>query len=142
MSAMIKTVTPFLNEKILLEAIEGMGHEYKLSGNRILLPFLENHYGIAYFSKDHLGKFSLNGDIHYGYRDKIDKIYKKLINELGIKYNEIYQRIENEKLEAERREYIKKQRAEIIRRAEEQGYAVTEKNRNGKIKLQLVRRSY
>jgi len=66
------------------------------------------------------------------------EMYRRKLEELE------QQRLEEERLrlERERQEFVEKQRAAVIARAKEKGYAVREEKAKGKIKLVLVRTTY
>ncbi|MCL1993754.1 MAG: hypothetical protein FWG66_12500 [Spirochaetes bacterium] len=141
MSSIVRTVTPFINREILLEALAAVGCNYTIQGNTVVTDRRDNRglqkfeltggrYKYVYYSGDQLavGSFLKNVGEQYS------KIYKRKLEELAEK--------ERQRLEQERRDFVEKQRSAIVAKAKEQGYDVRETVVDNKIKLVLVQTTY
>jgi len=64
MSAVIKTLTPFIEKSYLLNALESIGISFSEQGDTISIQGIHS----TYFRKDLNGKYKLN---HYGYNNEI-----------------------------------------------------------------------
>jgi hypothetical protein len=147
MSAVIKTVTPFIDLECLCEALTAVGCGFKVHGNKVITDRIDVRIGFQEFQKDNYGKYVF---LAYSYTDRNQADFIRLVEK---QYNMIYQnklekaerlRLEEEKkrLEQERIAFIEKQKATIIERAKDQGYSIKEENIKGKVKLILVRNTY
>jgi len=162
MSSIVKTITPFLNKELLLQALDGVGCRYTILENEIVLSQGQRQS----FIWDGFGRFKFSYYSH-SYRESDFKELKAIHGFLGPleqSYNELYRkkieelerlrleaeaeaerkRLEEERirLEKERQEYVEKQRTHIIAKAKEKGYSVREEKAKGKIKLVLVKVTY
>lgn len=159
MSAVVKTITPFINQEFLLKALDAIGCKYTLQGNEIVTERVD-YYGNQKFVFVN-GRFVLQHDSsanqeQYFWRNLNFKEYKTVSSFLEAveeKYRFFYnqkmeelekQRQEEERirLENERKAFVEKQKQAIIAKAKEKGYSVKEENVKGKIKLVLVRNTY
>lgn len=170
MSAVVKTITPFIIKEILLQALDCLGVEYTLEGNNIVTERVD-FYGNQKFVLIN-GRYQFQHDssanrINYPWRKLNFKDFKTVSSFLKAvekEYNRIYaeklaelERIRQEQLaeqerirleeemkriEQERIAYVEKQKQTIIQKAKEQGYSVQEKKVNNKIKLILRRNTY
>lgn len=159
MSAVVKTITPFINKEILLQALNAIDCKYSLQGNDIITERVD-YYGNQKFVLIN-GRFQLQHDSsanreQYPWRNLNVKEYKTVSSFLEIvevKYNYFYnlkmeelekQRLEAERIrfENERKAFIEKQKESIIAKAKEKGYSIKEENIKGKVKLVLVRNTY
>lgn len=147
MSAVIKTVTPFIDLECLCEALTAIGCGFRVQEHKVITDRNDVRLGFQEFQKDVFGKYVL---FAYSYTDKNQAEFIRLVEK---QYNAIYQnkleeaerlRLEEEKmrLEQERLDFIEKQKNAIKERAKEQGYSIKEENIKGKIKLVLVRFTY
>ena len=157
MSYTIKTQTPFIDEKILLEALDNLEIKYRLSSNKIYMDtgyynqeyfeFKSSRYKYVYDSDNRDAKRLLK-DIAKEYKSIHDKLIKKIM-ELEKKKEEERVRKELEKLRKEQEE-IERKRVELIEnnkkmikeKAKKMGYKVKETVKDGKIKMVLVKRTY
>lgn len=139
MSAVIKTLTPFLDRKILFQALEKIGCHCLIKGEKIITDRSDPRVGFQKFEKDQTGKYVLAA-YDYLYKDQSEFILQveKAYIELGGTLTE-ERRIQ---LEKERQEFIEKQKQTIIARAKEHGYSIYEEKVNNKVKLVLVRNTY
>jgi hypothetical protein len=169
MSSVVKTVTPFINKALLLEALDAVGCAYSVIGNEIVTDRIDARGNQKFVLLN--GRYAF---MHYSHADSAyswNQLNVKEINTIGgflktveQQYNAIYQqklvelerrrlealaeterkRLEEEalRLERERREYVEKQKAAIIAKAKEKGYSVREEQVKGKVKLVLVRNIY
>jgi hypothetical protein len=166
MSSVVKTITPFLDKELLLQALDAVGCKYTLRGNEILTDRVD-YRGNQKFVWNN-SRYSFWHDSHENMWHNINtKEYKTVSGFLASvekAYNTIYQkkleeferlrlealaeaerkRLEEERLrlERERQEYVEKQRSTIIAKAKEKGYSVREEKVKDKIKLVLVRNTY
>lgn len=133
MSCLVKTATPFINEEILLEALENCGYQYEIKADKIYIPAL-HIYRNTYFKLVN-GKYVLHYD---SYNTDISSFLQRL--ELG--YSKVYERKleeERERLERERLAFIESQKKAITEKAKAKGYRVMEVKKDNKIQLTLVR---
>lgn len=159
MSAVVKTITPFINKELLLQALDAIDCKYTLRGNEIITERVDFYGNQKFVLKD--GRFLFQHDSsanmeQYPWRNLNLKEYKTVSSFLkaveekylyfyNLKMEEIEkQRQEEERirLENERKAFVEKQKERIIAKAKEQGYSVKEENVKGKIKLVLVRNTY
>ncbi len=159
MSAVVKTITPFINKEFLLLALDAIGCKYTLQGNEIITERID-YYGNQKFVLIN-GRFQLQHDSsanreQYPWRNLNVKGYKTVSSFLeavegkyhfffNLKMEELEkQRQEEERirLENERKAFVEKQKESIIAKAKEKGYSIKEENVKGKIKLVLVRNTY
>ena len=163
MSAVVKTVTPFINKDFLLEALSAIECPFQLSGNEILTDrrdyyglqkfvFLDGRYVFVHDSSAENLRFGP----HYPWGNIDSKEYKTVSSFLNsvekqytAAYNRAMERLEKERqeqerirIEQERKAFVEKQRDTVIQKAKEMGYSVKESRANGKIKLVLVRNTY
>jgi len=166
MSAIVKTITPFINKEMLLQALECVGCAYKLPDNQTIS--LGNNYRSQKFVWNkgryflqHAGNYQL---VEWGTYTKKYKPVSSFLQSVEKEYNRIYSeklaelerirleeiaeqeriRLEEEmkRIEQERLAYIEKQKQTIIQKAREQGYSVQEKKVKNKVKLILRRNTY
>ena len=147
MSAVIKTITPFIDLECLCKALTAVGCGIHIQGNKLITDRQDVRLGFQEFQKDNYGRYVL---FAYSQTDRNQIDFIRLVEK---QYNLIYQnkleeverlRLEEEKkrLEQERLAFIDKQKTTIIERAKEHGYSIKEENIKGKIKLVLVRYTY
>lgn len=142
MSAVIKTLTPFIEKRFLLKALESIGISFSTQEDTILIKGVIN----VCFRKSSDGKFLLN---HYGYNSEIIAKLPQIEERYTYFYKEHIRELEEKRLEAEkikieneRKKYVEKQRQEIIKKAEAKGYKVKEKQNGSEIQLVLVKHTY
>lgn len=147
MSAVIKTVTPFIDLECLCEALTAVDCGFRVQENKVITNRQDVRLGFQEFQKDNYGRYAL---FAYSHTDKNQIDFIRIIEK---KYNVIYQnkleeaerlRLEEKKkrLELERLAFIEKQKTVIKERAKEQGFSIKEEYIKGKIKLVLVRNTY
>ena len=170
MSAIVKTITPFIDKELLLKALDYVGCSYTVQGNAIITERID-YYDNQRFEYSN-GRYQFIHDSYanrenYPWRNLNVKNYKTVASFLQAvekEYNRIYAekcaelerlrqaelqeqerlRLEEEKkrLERERLAYVEKQKQLIIQKAQAEGYSVQEKKVNDKIKLILRRNTY
>ena len=159
MSAVIKTITPFINKELLLKALDALDCHYTLKANEIVTERID-YYGNQKFVLKN-GRFLFQHDSsanreRYPWRNlnlKEHKPVSSFLQAVEAKYHFFYnqkmeelekQRHEEEliRLENERKAFVEKQKENIIAKAKEKGYSIKEENVKGKIKLVLVRNTY
>lgn len=140
MSAVIKTITPFIDLECLCEALTSVGCGFRIQENHIITDRKDVRLGFQTFQKDNYGKYVL---LAYSHTDNNQADFIRIVEK---EYNTIYQtkleEAERLRLEQERLAFIEKQRATIIERAKEQGYSIKEEKVKGKIKLVLIKNTY
>ncbi|MDP8162369.1 hypothetical protein QJU89_02430 [Pasteurella skyensis] len=145
MSAVIKTITPFIDKECLLKALESIGCQYNELNNRIVVQHNSFRYIQHYFELK-------NGKYEFTY-DSYSSSINKFLQNIEVSYKHIYQeklaelerqRLESERirLEEERKEFVKQQKESIKARAKEMGYSIKETTVQNKVKLVLVKHSY
>ncbi len=159
MSAVIKTITPFLNQAILCEALSALGVKYSLQNEAIITERVD-YYGQQKFIFIN-GRYQFQHDSsaereNYAWRKLNFKEWKtvsQFLQAVENEYNTCFERkmaeleterliAEKEQLEAERQAFVAQQKAAIIAKAKAQGYSVKEENMKGKVKLVLVKNTY
>ena len=161
MSAVVKTITPFLNLELLLKSLDGIGCKYTvdIECNEIITERVD-FYGNQKFVLTG-GRYVLQHDSsanreQYPWRNLNVKEYKTVssfLEAIEVKYHFFYntkmvelekQRQEEERiqLEKERQAFVESQKENIIAKAKENGYSIQEEKVKGKIKLILVRNTY
>ncbi|WP_370407910.1 hypothetical protein [Tenacibaculum dicentrarchi] len=157
MSAVVKTVTPFLDKESLLKALDKLNISYTSSLNSIKLQdnqfvYINGHYTLDLYSYNYKA-IKWNDYKKNTFLDNVEKEYNyfceaKIADLERKKQEELAQqeriRIEQElkKIEEEKKAFVEKQKNEIIAKAKAKGYSVKEKIVNKKVKLILVRHTY
>lgn len=164
MSAVVKTITPFINKEMLLQALDCVNCKFTVSGNIIVTErtdyrgnqkfilsngkYIFQHDSDLFFWK----AFNKNNSVS-NFLEAVEKEYNRIYAEKLAELERIHQkqlaekeriRLEEEmkRIEQERIAYVEKQKQTIIQKAKEQGYSVQEKKVNNKIKLILHRNTY
>jgi len=156
MSAVIKTVTPFTSQDLLLEALDELGVGCRVEGNQIITD-RQDYYGHQIFELSNNGAFHFQHDssaeiTNYRWRainfrewktvthflEAVDQAYKNAYGRM------LDQLAEEERLreEEKKRKYVEDVRQETIARAQAQGYAIKETKQGEKIQLVLTRTIY
>lgn len=159
MSAVVKTITPFINQELLLQALDAVGCKYTIQGNEIITErvdyygnqkfvFINGRYQFQHDSSANrqfypwrninvkelrtVSSFleAVEAQYHYFYEKKMEELEKQRREEERIR------------LENERKAFVEKQKQTIIAKAKEKGYTVKEEKVKGKVKLVLVRNTY
>lgn len=167
MSAVIKTVTPFVIEEVLMEALQAVGAEpvkitvsnlqtVSHSGGLVAGDILTNRsdfYGPQHFRQEgdrwilRHDSSEMNGRISNRLAEKHYSRVGRFLEEVGSEYEVAYQgylaRIaeqERIRLEEERKARVEATRQQAIAKAKSQGYSVKETtNSKGQIQLVLTR---
>lgn len=154
MSAVIKTLTPFVEQDVLLEALSSLGVECHVKNNLIMTDRVD-YQGTQHFQiNDGVYQLVHDSDELQGrlISDSLSNKYtavKQFLGELEIAYKSTYQlkltraeEAERLKMERARQARVAEARGKAIAQAKEQGYSVKESHVNGKIKLVLTRTSH
>jgi hypothetical protein len=166
MSSVVKTITPFINRELLLQALDEVGCKYTIKGDSIVTERVDLRGNQEFIWKNRRFLFQ-HDSYNYLWRDRNLKSYQPVSSFLKAvekSYNVIYKRklaeierrrlaseveaerkrLEEERarLENERKDFVEKQKAEIIEKAKKEGYSVREEKVQEKIKLVLVRTTY
>lgn len=143
MSAIIKTLTPFIDLDSLCKALEHIGCKYTVVNDVITTHRPNQINNSTEFRKDSFGKYSY---FEYSRQDKQQlEFIRSLENHYNIYYKIKIEELEREekiRIEKERLDFIEKQTNIIIERATEQGYSIKKEKINGKTKLILVKNTY
>lgn len=149
MSAVVKTVTPFTQRDLLLEALDELGIKYQEKDRAIMTERVDD-YGAQRFIYEQ-GAYHFQHDSS-PWRRLNFKEWKTVSAFLGAvekayhqAYESLQQRVaeeERRRLEEERQRFVEQQKQAVIQRAKEQGYNVKETRKGNKIQLQLVRTTY
>jgi hypothetical protein len=150
MSSIVKTVTPFLNKELLLQALDSVGCKYEIQGNEIVMlqdqsqRFIwDSTFGrfkFSYYSHNYSeskfaeikATYKFLGPIEQSYND----LYRKRLEEL----ERLHLEEERLRLEKERQECVEKQRMLIKANAKASKYWLeSEKKVKNEIKLVFVR---
>lgn len=151
MSVVVKTLTPFTQCDVLIEALTLLNVSTTVNGNSIITDrhdyqgqqrFVWN--GNAYlfqYDSDELRGRVINNAIHRQYTPT-----RQFLSQLELAYKAAYQQhltrleeAEKQRLEQERLARIEVVRVNAITKAKAQGYRVKEQKKNGKIQLVLTR---
>jgi hypothetical protein len=167
MSAVIKTVTPFTEQLVLIEALEALGAEPVLITNEEqlnryrhrqlfqigdIVTNRDDYFGAQHFRREH-GSWNLRHDSDQMSGRVVSRIGNRhyapvvsFLSELEVEYRCAYdlyvERLaeeERQKLERERVARVEATREQAIRKAREQGYSIKETRIKGKIQLVLTR---
>lgn len=154
MSAIIKTLTPFTEQDVLIEALSSLDVECQVNNNRIVTN-RSDYQGVQYFELgEGVYRFShdsdeLNGRLNSQIMSKKYMPVKSFLGQLERAYKAAYQakimrieKAERLRMEQIRLDRVEATRLEAIAKAKKQGFAVKESRCNGKIKLVLTRTSY
>ena len=151
MSAVIKTLTPFIEQDILLKALTSLDVEWHVKNGLIItnrvdyqghqqFQFINGKYHLIHDSDE------LGGDIYSRLHSNRYLPIKEFLSKLEGAYKSAYdiklKRIaeaERIKMEAAKKEYVAATKAKAIAQAKAKGYSVKESKVNGKIKLVLTR---
>ena len=154
MSAVIKTTTMFVDQECLLESLDRLGVNYKISEGSIVTDLID-HYGAQ--------KFSLQNDRYVFLHDStantmgnrypwgnialkewktatkfLEAVDKEYISSVQRKMERLAE-IERKKEEERLRQLVDGRRDNIITKAKELGYHIKEKREDNKIRLVLTR---
>jgi len=167
MSAIVRTVTPFLNKELLLQALKNIGCKYTLEGNDILTD-RKDYYGIQKFSfsndryvflHDSSAEYNspyMNASRNYPWGNINNQEYKSVsefLQAVGEEYEKLYQkkleelerqRLEEEqkRLEQEKLAFIENLTNKITQKAKEEGYTIKKEKVKDKVKIVLTRNTY
>jgi len=167
MSAVVKTLTPFVSRELLLEALDALGVSYTCEQNQIVTD-RKDYYGYQIFSYSHgSGKYIFQHDSSadvgsrwtpypWGANFKewttISSFLGAVESEYKNAYTRLVERAEEEKRleiarrlaeeEEKKRQFIERQKQAILEKAKENGYSVKETKQGEKIHLVLVRTVY
>ena len=158
MSAVVKTVTPFIDKECLLKALEKLGVKYSITGNQIISEnqkfiYRNGHYSLDVYSHNYQSvnwnEYKNKNSFLATVEKEYNKVYEETLAELERLRQEALaeqERIrlekERQRLEAERKAFVEKQKQAIIEKAKAKGYSVKEKKVKNKVKLILVRHTY
>ncbi len=155
MSAVVRTLTPFIDKQILMLALQSLGFKYSLQGEDIMTERVD-YYGEQKFVWAN-GQYLFQHDSsatrqQYKWRNLNVKEYKTVGSfleavekEYSFHYHRILEEAElkrQEELELQRKAYVQQQKESILQKAKEQGYDVKEKLVGTKIQLVLVKHTY
>lgn len=157
MSAVVKTITPFINQTILCQALDELGVKYSIQNQDIVTDRVD-YYGNQKFVLIN-GRYQFQHDsdsLNYAWRNrnlKETKTVTQFLETVEKQYSSCYQRKmqeleelrleeERQKMEQERIAFVEKQKNTVLAKAKELGYTVKEEYVKGKVKLVLVKHTY
>jgi|LSQX01.1.fsa_nt_gb hypothetical protein len=167
MSAVVKTLTPFVSRELLLEALDALGVLYTCKQDQIVTD-RKDYYGHQIFSYSHSsGKYVFQHDSSanvnsrwtpypWGANFKEWTTVSSFLGSVESEYRKAYirleERVEEEKRlelarrlaeeEEKKRQFVEKQKQTILEKAKEKGYSVKETKQGNKTHLVLVRTIY
>lgn len=170
MSAVVKTITPFIDKECLLKALDKLEVKYSIKENEIITERVDYYNNQKFVFQNGRYKFQHDSSANrenYPWRNLNMKEWKTVSSFLKAvekEYNQIYaeklaelkrlkqealaeqERIrleqERKRLEEERKAFVEKQKQAIIEKAKAKGYSVKEKMVKNKVKLILVKHTY
>jgi uncharacterized protein YnzC (UPF0291/DUF896 family) len=149
MSAIVQTLTPFLEEDLLLAALEDLNIGYEIQGSTIITERADYFGKQKFIWEKHKYVFQHDADNTQRGNTQNSKSTSDFLKDLETAYKFQYtQKIERletaekARLEALRLAYIEQQKADIKAKAEEMGYNITEKKIGNKIRLVLTKNTY
>ena len=167
MSAVVKTLTPFVSCELLTEALDALGVSYTCRDEQIV-TCRKDFYGHQIFTySPQSGKYVFQHDSSadvgsrwnpypWGASFKEWKTVSSFLEAVETEYKNAYIRLEEnveeeKRLERERRlfeeeerkrRFVEKQKQTILEKATEKGYSVKETKQGDKVRLVLVRTRY
>ncbi|HDN27849.1 MAG TPA: hypothetical protein ENG03_12310 [Thioploca sp.] len=149
MSAVVKTVTPFTQRELLLEALDELSVEYQEKGNAIMTERVDDYGAQRFIYEQGAYRFQHDSSPWRQLNLKEWKTVSAFLGAVEKAYHQAYERLqqrlaeeERRRLEEERQRFVEQQKQAVIQRATEQGYNVKEIRKSNKIQLQLVRTTY
>lgn len=158
MSAVVKTVTPFIDKECLLKALDKLEVKYSMDGHKITSQnqnfiYINGHYTLDVYSHNYQSvnwnEYKNKNSFLATVEKEYNKVYEEKLAELErLRQEELANqeriRLEQEikRIEEERKAFVEKQKQAIIDKAKERGYSVKEKKIKNKVKLVLVRHTY
>lgn len=158
MSAVVKTVTPFIDKECLLKALDKLEVKYTINGNQIKSQnqnfiYRNGRYTLDVYSHNYQSinwnNYKNKNTFLQAVEKEYNQFYAEKLAELERRRQEALaeaerKRLETEarRLEEERKAFVEKQKQTIIEKAKAKGYSVKEKKVGKKIKLVLVRHTY
>ena len=149
MSAVVKTVTPFTQRDLLLEALDELGVVYQEQGNAIMTERVDDYGAQRFIYEQGAYRFQHDSSPWRQLNFKKWKTVSTFLSAVETAYHQAYERLqqrlaeeERRRLEEERQRFVEQQKQTVIQRAKEQGYNVKETRKGNKIQLQLVRTTY
>lgn len=149
MSAVVKTLTPFVDQALLQESLERIGVGYQLQAGTIVTT-RQDYFGGQRFELDQQGRYRFRYDSdadrwHSSQQTPVRRFLADVESEYLQAYDRRAERLaeaERQRIEQERIARVEATRLQAIERAKAQGYAVKENRVNGKIQLVLTRTVY
>ena len=158
MSAVVKTVTPFIDKECLLKALDKLKVEYSINGNQIISQnqkfiYRNGHYILDVYSSNYQSvnwnDYKNNNNFLETIENEYNQIYvaklaklERLRQEALAEQERIRLEKEIKRIEEERKAFVEKQKQAIIEKAKAKGYSVKEKMVKNKVKLIFVRHTY
>ncbi|PVZ68915.1 hypothetical protein [Pelagibaculum spongiae] len=154
MSAVIKTLTPFTEQDVLLDALRNLGVSTTIMGTTIVTDRNDYQGAQKFIWNGNVYQFSYDSDELGGQiiRNSMTKGYVRVsqfLTATETEYRNAFQRKlahiaeeDRQRLERERLTRVEAARNKAIEKAKSQGYRVKEQRNNGKIQLVLTRTVY
>lgn len=164
MSAVVKTITPFIDKECLLKALDVLNVKNQIKGQEIITERIDYQGKQKFIQQGKQFKFQYDSYQAVKKNYKQFKTISSFLQAVEIEYNKYYQeklaeierkkqqalegaerkRLEAEakRLKEERKAFVENQKKSIIEKAKAKGYSIKEKRVGKKIKLVLVRHTY
>jgi hypothetical protein len=159
MSAVVKTITPFIHKDCLCQALDDLEVNYSINKQSIVTErkdyagFQKFVFEKGQYQYQHDADANRVGFSSYSKNIKSWKTTTAFLKAVESKYRVIYSKLleeleqkrldeERKKIEEERKTFVENRRKGIIEKAKAQGYSVQEKKVKNKIKLILVKNTY
>lgn len=157
MSAVVKTITPFLDLELLLQSLEAIGCNYLVQNNEVLTDRIDYRGRQKFVLRN--GRYIFENDSHAdiflwkkmnlndqrtvsGFLGALEEKYHFFYN---LRMEELEKKRQDEeriRLENQRKAFVESQIENIVSKAKEKGYSVQQEKVKGKVKLVLVRNTY
>jgi len=159
MSAIVKTLTPFIDRELLLNSLDDLSISYSERDMNIVterVDYFGNQIfvwdGLSYtFQHDsdaNMRMSQLTGEnIHElsrvsDFLSALDEKYRINYSKKVIELEKLRLEEEKKRIEKAQKAYVEKQKKKIIEKAKSKGYKVTEKKKGNKTQLVLVKYTY
>lgn len=161
MSAVVKTITPFISQEILLKALDSLQVKYQITHNKIILTehsdfrgnwqmILENGKYVIRHDSDSLRSWGWNNQKstvgRYNsvneFLQAVEKEYLRIEQEIMLELERKRMEEELKRMEEERKAFVEKQKQEVIKKAQEQGYSYQIKQVGNSVKIILTKNTY
>ncbi|GAB4346877.1 MAG: hypothetical protein OHK0038_26950 [Flammeovirgaceae bacterium] len=160
MSAVVKTITPFISQEILLKALDSLQVLYQITNDGIVLTehtdyqgnwrlILENGKYVIRHDSDSLHRWSWYNTKNVSkynsvneFLQAVEKEYLRIEKEIMLELERKRMEEELKRMEEERKAFVEKQKEEVLKKAKEQGYSYQIKQVGNSVKIILTKNTY